>query len=853
MKSLITIVLLMLAGLSFGQQPIPGESVSFRYYKKEHSSKSVSFAVKGDKEALMREESVLYKSTLGDWHYIVCTSDVISDLLSRGIITQIYFEPPRAQVLNDTMTIVQNIDSVHMGEAPLIRSFTGKDVIIGYIDTGVDLDHGDFQNPDGSTRVLYYWDHTLPFDAQMTPGKYGYGQVWDSTSINAGLCTSTDNNAHGTTVTGAGSGNGNATGTYTGVAPDSDIIIVESNFGLPNWTLTIADAVDFIFSMADTLGKPAVVNLSLGDYLGSHDGLDPAGQYIDSLVNDMPGRIVVAAAGNSGAQGKYHVDAAVDADTSFCWFEVNPSTFLSQPGIIFDLWSDTADFKDVIFSFGADTPGPNHDFRGRTQYFKIDTLLGVVTQDSIMVGPNKLAPIEFYCEEMNGVYHVEAYIINPDSSTYLYRFETHGDGHYDLWSGAWLGLSNIKSTGLPSVGDFPPIAYYNPPDTLSTIVSSWNCSPSTVSVGNFTNRKMYIDFNSNPYYGVYPPGQLSVNSSKGPNRQGYIKPDVSASGDLVMAACPLWLQASLQGSNPAMLTEDGQHVRNGGTSMASPVIAGIAALYLEKCPNSTYQDFIDDLHAYTYEDSWTGATPNMAYGYGKVNAFYMLNQTNVDVTLLGDTLICADPEVYETAENNFSTYDWYNGQTSANISLFQSDTVFLSVTNDKGCEGRSDTLIVIKGEMPTDPVINQIGGGLITTPADSFAWYFEGTLLSNSDAQYFNPDTSGYFYVEVFGPEGCSLVSDSFYVDLSNIIELGKSEFIILPNPFEENFKIIKGDYEDLDIILTDVSGKVVYQAYNVPGQQQFIEVNVPNLPAGTYFLTLYYDQGFDSFKLIRQ
>ncbi|MBK6527629.1 MAG: S8 family serine peptidase [Crocinitomicaceae bacterium] len=141
-------------------------------------------------------------------------------------------------------------------------------VIIGYVDSGLDYNHADFKNADGTTRVLYYWDQTLGFDASLTPGKYGYGQVWDSTSINNGTCTSLDNNAHGTTVTGAGSGNGLATGTNKGVAPESDIIIVETNFSAPNWTLTVADAVDFIFSMADTLGKPAVVNTSVGDYLG---------------------------------------------------------------------------------------------------------------------------------------------------------------------------------------------------------------------------------------------------------------------------------------------------------------------------------------------------------------------------------------------------------------------------------------------------------------------------------------------------------------------------------------------------------------------------------------------------------
>ena len=104
----------------------------------------------------------------------------------------------------------------------------------------------------------------------------------DSAAINNGTCTSTEEStAHGSTVAGMGAGNGNANGSNTGVAPDANIIIVETNFNLNNWTLTIADACDYIFKVADTLGLPAVVNLSLGSYLGSHDGTDPAGEYID--------------------------------------------------------------------------------------------------------------------------------------------------------------------------------------------------------------------------------------------------------------------------------------------------------------------------------------------------------------------------------------------------------------------------------------------------------------------------------------------------------------------------------------------------------------------------------------------
>ena len=50
----------------------------------------------------------------------------------------------------------------------------------------------------------------------------------DNNDIDNGICTSTDNHAHGTTVSGTGSGNANENGRYKGAAPESDIIIVET-------------------------------------------------------------------------------------------------------------------------------------------------------------------------------------------------------------------------------------------------------------------------------------------------------------------------------------------------------------------------------------------------------------------------------------------------------------------------------------------------------------------------------------------------------------------------------------------------------------------------------------------------
>ncbi|MGZ4156989.1 MAG: T9SS type A sorting domain-containing protein, partial [Bacteroidia bacterium] len=73
-----------------------------------------------------------------------------------------------------------------------------------------------------------------------------------------------------------------------------------------------------------------------------------------------------------------------------------------------------------------------------------------------------------------------------------------------------------------------------------------------------------------------------------------------------------------------VLTQDGFHIRGGGTSAASPGVAGIAALYLQKNPSANAITVKQAITSCTTVDAYTGAVPNNFYGYGKANAFTAL-------------------------------------------------------------------------------------------------------------------------------------------------------------------------------------------------------------------------------------
>jgi hypothetical protein len=322
--------------------------------------------------------------------------------------------------------------------------------------------------------------------------------------------------------------------------------------------------------------------------------------------------------------------------------------------------------------------------------------MGVTILDTIYNGSNRIATFEGYTEYVGGNYHLQI-LASLDSLDYLLRFETTGSGTYDLWSGAWAGYNNMV-TSLPTVGQMPDIVDYVLPDADQTIVSSWNCSEKVVSVGNFRNRLGHIDYNMNPYVNpATTPGDISPNSSIGPNRHNLTKPDVVASGDVSLSAGPLWLLG-----NPAynaLIDSGGWHVRNGGTSMASPIVTGIAALYLERCRYASYSQFLTDLTNTSYTDVFTGFVPNNTFGYGKPSAFDLLQElaleTQPTISYNSGTTILSSPS---------SGYQWFldgneiQGETNQEHTpqAPYGDYTVMTI-NDDGCYAISNPLTIAAG------------------------------------------------------------------------------------------------------------------------------------------------------------
>ena len=852
MRILITVLFFLFTSISFAQVSKINFDLQVAIKKNSSTNSTITFFVKGNvaeiKNEVLRLNGKTGLSAKGFIKVELPANSVVA-FSNNSFVDYIEYTTPNLQVLNDTALIQNNVVTVHLGIAPLTKKYTGKGVLFGLIDTGIDITHPDFQDSLGNTRILGLWDQTKPYDGNG----FGYGAMWDSAAINLGTSTHHDPfyfKGHGSHVSGIAAGNGRAVSNYKGVAPDANIIAVGINFNSSN--STIVDAVRYIYNLADSLGMPCVINVSLGDYRGSHDGTDAEAVLIDSLVNAKPGRAFVCAAGNAGAL-PFHLQHNVTSDTTFTWFKYNPSSLLGYGAVFYEIWADTADLNNVDFSIGMNLPSGSFAKRGQTPFDNIQNRLGNVS-DTIKNGSNTLAIVDTYGELQGDKYLLQIHVQEPDSNTYLFSLMTTGNGKLDVWStnNGILRTSEIVRTNLPLATVFPNIIHYQLPDTAQTIVSSFTCLPTVIAVGTYRNRKTYLDINLTTQVTAGTPGQIDPGSSLGPNRRGVLKPEIAATGRYMMSSVPD-STINFYMINPAnhmWLAPGGKHMLKNGTSMASPVVAGVAALYFEKCPTATMAEILQTITSSAKKDSFTGTTSNTAYGNGKVDGLATLVSSNFTFSLGNDAIICDGDSLLISAPS-FNSYQWFNGDSTQSILLDSSAIIYLSVANQSGCIGFSDTIITTWKELPNKPIINIINNDtLIITSNLNIQWFLNNNpLVGETDTLLF-AQTSGTYFVSVTDSFGCINYSDTLAIIINGVDEFLSDDFRVYPNPTSNTITIEFNQKGIYSYTLSTVLGKVVNTQILTPNLQQ-IQVNMRHYTDGIYFLTLFENTG-NMIKIIK-
>lgn len=762
-----TLLFCLIFSLKANSQYLPDDFLL--KFKDSEEFISVSVANNGYVERFVKSEGFFIENKTTNWLYLRLKGKSYYKLLHSEIARYVYSDISEPSFLNDTSRVIHKVNEVHSG-LNLPDKYTGRNVVVGIIDSGVDFLHEDFKDSTGKTRIYRYWDQSDKFPTNI-PKPYNYGMLWTKNDIDNGKCTAIDNTGHGTNVTGIATGNGRANGRNKGMAPNATIVMVETNLSAVNWTLTVADACDYIFKVADSLGLPAVINISNGVQFGSHDGSDPASEKIEALLDEKPGRIVVASAGNSGNAGKYHIHVDVNSDTSFYWVKPSINGIAGVNTIYVDMWSDSIDFSTVFFGTGANLSSGNFALRGVTPYRnfnQIFTKSPAAFRDTLYgLSGNKLAYVDYYASIVNHIARIEWVVTSIDSTNYFFQFRATGSGSFDGWSGELNKRSNGKTytdfitTNLPTSIELPMMKNYVMADTLQTIFSSYISSEKVITVGNISNRHSYKAKDGNIYFSNFPVGKIFTSSSKGPNRKNVIKPDISANGNYTLSSAPLYMLNDPTRFNK--IDEGGMHSLNGGTSMSSPVIAGIAALYLEKCSKASYQDFINDLRKSASSNIHTGILPNFAYGYGIANALELVKSTSNLFSNIGDTIIKCDlpAKVQINGKKTINSVIWSDLSNSV-TKTFSKPGVYQFISYDlNNCFSKDSIRIQIDTVKPKISIFNKdsktitcFGDPVKLTVSGAEKYLWNGGAFLNRDSNFIS--IPGVYKVFGTGKNNCT-------------------------------------------------------------------------------------------------
>lgn len=521
-----------------------------------------------------------------------------------------------------------------LGEGEPIQQ-AGKGVVIGILDTGIDVVHPDLRRADGSTRVAWFIDFQSPVyqprnaieEESCCTDQLCFCRVYDAAELDQLISNSIagdeprDSYGHGTHVASLAAGNGLAfpSGRYRGVAPESTLVVARitrsAGGGIDDADALLA--ARFTYERAEALGMPAVVNLSLGSNLGAHDGSSLLERGLSGLVGpEYPGRVMVVAAGNSGALADakgtgYPGPLGVHTEVHVPWGGTARVPLLTptlgpavQQGSLY-VWVASAPEDDLQIGLES----------SQGQILPLTPQGSVVesTQNNLRValvnGPGESQGVELTGK--NALLVIEG----SWPAGEVFGVVLGGHGTAQLWvesdsvSGAIGGGTGAVFSGATAA------ATLTVPATASELIA----------VGATVNRTEWwkrsgVQFQAPIGTVLGAEGTVASFSGLGPTALGQLKPDLVAPGQFLIGAMAELADPRRSGgvslfqdtrwctAGDLCLVTDDQHGVAQGTSMAAPLVAGAAALLLEGNPRLTQDQVRMLLQAGTREAAGTGAS-----------------------------------------------------------------------------------------------------------------------------------------------------------------------------------------------------------------------------------------------------
>lgn len=499
-----------------------------------------------------------------------------------------YESIPKLYGLSDT-TALESSGILPLFHQPALRA-TGRGVILGIIDTGIEYTNPLFRSSDGTSRILTLWDQSVS-SGEAPEAISGfqpfYGTVYSQQQLNAALASdnpleivpSTDTNGHGTFLAGVAAGNQTESPvSYSGAAPEASLAIVKlkpAKQYLRDFFLIRQDAaayqendimtaVAFLVATAVKYQMPTVILLGLGTAQGSHDGASPLSRQLQAL-GGFPGIAAVTGAGNEVGY-HHHFRGSLSSDQTFEDVELRVGS--GETGFCAELWA----FSPELYTIGFVSPSGE-----------------VIDRIPLALGSEIVIP--FRLDRTSIMVNYVNYESGSGSQLIFMRFQTPAPGIWHIRVYPTTSIPAQFHIWLPMHGFLSDDTVFLRPDPNTTITDPGNAAVLlTASTYNHVNNSIYI------------------HSSRGFTRNARIKPDIAAPGVDVQGPAP---------TAPAF-------TRRTGSSVAAAIAAGaMADLFTwgivdrnEPDLTSTSAKAIlirgaDRSSAFSY--------PNQQWGYGTLN------------------------------------------------------------------------------------------------------------------------------------------------------------------------------------------------------------------------------------------
>ncbi len=536
--------------------------------------------------------------------------------------------------LMDQARSLTSVDKVQNGEG-LDMPLYGKDVVVGIIDGGFEYGHPNFYNADRTElRVKRVWDQSKKGKA---PEGFSYGVEYKTTEeiLNAQYDISS---AHGTHVAGIAAGADKADGnTYYGVAGEADLVFV-SYKNIKSVSVgdlvEVSDAIKYIYDYAESVGKPCVINMSLGSHEGPHDGTSSFDIIADQLQGR--GRLLCGAAGNDGDKTVHWSGTIQPGSTEpLKTFIMNSATMVDVA-----IWGEQGmDLKLVPYVYS--TSQKKYIMTGDTidvsspKGFEKEYASRIGIQGSIYVS-TELNPVN---NKPHAYIAVTVQMAQRNNYAGFALFSSTGGTVH-----AWAVNANCSFVDGEQEG-------WTAGDKNYTLNEIGGTGKRLISVGAYVSKNTFTLLDGSVKTDdTMVLGKLAPFSSFGPTPDGRVKPDISAPGSYIASSVPG--SEYVKSSNIVKEIEwNGKKYLYGmmkGTSMATPVVTGIVATWLQTNPRLSPEDIRTILDNTAIQDEFTETIPvggNNSWGRGKIDAWKGVKEALVLKAGIEDTQESSLPAV----------------------------------------------------------------------------------------------------------------------------------------------------------------------------------------------------------------